>query len=47
MPDNIQFNHEIIIDLTWIEPRPHKPVLYIIDRRTHLSAAESLERERS
>ena len=22
MPDDIQFNHEVIIDLSWIEPRP-------------------------
>ncbi len=47
MPDNIQFNHEIILDLTWIEPRPHKPVLHIVDRGTHLSAAEFLVGESS
>ncbi len=47
MPDNIQFNYEIILDLTWIEPRPHKPVLNIEDRGTHISAAEFLKGESS
>ena len=38
MPDGIQFNNEIILDLAWIEPRPHHPVLHAVDRGTHFSA---------
>ena len=39
MPDDIQFNHEVILDLTWIEPRPHKPALHVVDRGTNFSSA--------
>ena len=35
MPDDIQFNHEVIVDISWIEKRPHRPVLHIVDRVTH------------
>ena len=34
-----KFNHEVIIDLTWIEPRPHRLAVHIVDRGTHFSAA--------
>ncbi len=40
MPDEILFNHEIILDLAWIEPRPHRPVLHIVDRGTRFSASK-------
>ena len=33
------------MDLIWIEPRPHRPVLHIVDRGTHFSAAVFLDRE--
>ena len=45
MPDNILFNHEIEMDLVWIEPRPHQPALHIVDRGTHFSAAKFLPGE--
>ena len=45
MPDDIQFNHEVIMDLAWVEPRPHRPVLHVVDRGTHFSAAVFLEGE--
>ena len=40
MPDNIVFNHEVYLDLAWIEPRPRKPILHVVDRGTHFSAAQ-------
>ena len=43
MPHNIQFNHEVIMDLTLIEPRLQRPALHIVDRGTHFSAAVVLE----
>ncbi len=45
MPDQIQFNHEIILDLAWIEPRLHRPFLHIIDCGTHFSAARFVDGE--
>ena len=45
MPDDVQFNYEVILDLTWLEPRPHRPALHIVDRGTHFSAAEFLQGE--
>ncbi len=45
MPDNIVLNLEVMLDLMWIEPRPHTPVLHIVDRGTHFSAAEFLNGE--
>ncbi len=45
MPDNIQFNHEIILDPAWIEPRPRHPVLRIVYRGTHFSAARFVDGE--
>ncbi len=45
----IVFNHEIFLDLEYLEPRPYTPILYVVDRGTHFSAArfapdESAER---
>ncbi len=45
MPENIHFNHEIILHLMWVEPRPHRAVLYIVDRGTHFSAARFVQGE--
>ncbi len=45
MPDKIFFNREIYLDLMWIEKRPHPPVLHIVDRGTHFSAATFLKSE--
>ena len=45
MPDDIQFNNEVITDLTWIELRPHRPALNVVDRGSHFSAAVFLEVE--
>ena len=45
MPVEIQFNHEIIIDFSWIEPRPHRPVLHIVYGGTHFSAAQFVKGE--
>lgn len=39
IPDDVQFNHEVILDLTWIELRPHRPVLHVVDRGTRFSSA--------
>ena len=39
IPDDIQFNHEVILDLRWIEPRPHKLALHVVDRGTRFSSA--------
>ncbi len=47
MPDDIQFNHEIIVDLTWIEERPHRPALHIVNRGMHFSAAQFVSGEDS
>ena len=33
------FNHEIIFDLVWIEPRSHPPALHIVDRGILFPAA--------
>ncbi len=44
MPDNIVFNHEILMDLMRIEPRPHEPVVHILDLGTRFSAAQFLKR---
>ncbi len=40
LPDSIAFNHEIYLDLIWIENRPHAPALHIVDCGTHFSAAQ-------
>ena len=45
IPDDIQFNHEVIQDLTWIESRLHTTALHIVDCGTHFSAAVFLEGE--
>ncbi len=45
MPDNIVFNHEIYLDLMWIEKRPHPPILHIVHRGTHFSASTFLKSE--
>ena len=45
MPDDIVFNHEVYLDLLWIEPRPHVPVLHIVDRGTYFSAARFVPKE--
>ncbi len=45
MPDSIQFIHEVIMDLSWIESRPHQPVLHVVDRGTHFSATKFLKGE--
>ncbi len=45
MRDNIQFNHKVIVDISWIEPRPHKPVLHIVHRGTHFSTAKFVSGE--
>ena len=39
MLDNIVFNHKGYLDSTRIEPCPYVPVLHIVDRETHFSAA--------
>ncbi len=39
MPDNTVFIYEIYIYRMWIEKRIHPPVLHIVDRGSHLSAA--------
>ena len=36
MPDDIVFNNEVVVDLMWLDG---KPVLHIVDRGTHYSAA--------
>ena len=43
MPDDVQFNHEVILDVIWLEPRAEKPSINIVDRGTHFSAAEFLQ----
>ena len=45
MPDDIQFNYEVILDLSWIEPRPHRPVLHTVDPSTHFSEAKFVRGE--
>ena len=45
MPDNIVFNHEVCMDLCWLESRPQKPVLHVVDRGTHFSAARFVASE--
>ena len=45
MPDDVQFNHELILDFTWLEPMSHRPALHIVDRGTHFSLAEFLQGE--
>lgn len=40
MPDLMQFNHEIIVDVFFIDG---KPVLHVVDRGTHFSASEFLQ----
>ena len=47
VPEDIQFNHEFVTDITWIESRPHRPALYIVDRGTHFSAARFLIKDSS
>ena len=47
MPDDIQFNHETIVDLIWIEKRPNRPALHIVDRGTYFSAAQFVSGEDS
>ena len=42
MPDAIQFNHEVIVDLMWIDK---EPVLHVVDRGTHFSSATFLPNE--
>ena len=42
LPENIQFNDEVILDLTWVEPRPHRASLHVVDRGSHFSAAKFL-----
>ena len=45
MPGDIQFNHELIRDITWIEPRPHRPLLHIFNRGTQFSATKFVSGE--
>ena len=45
IPDDVQFNHEVNLDLTWLEARPYKPALRIVDRGNYFSAAEFLQGE--
>ena len=45
MPDNIVFNHEVYLDLAWIEPRPQKLIIHVVDRGTHFSAAQFVPNE--
>ena len=45
LPDSINFNHELLLDMTLIEPHPHEPSLYFIGGGTHLFAAEFLRGE--
>ena len=47
MPDDIQFSHEVITDLTWIEPRPQRPAFHVVYGGTHFSTAVFLEGENS
>ena len=41
MPDTIQFNHEIVADVFFIEGNP---VLHVVDRGTHFLASKFLEK---
>ncbi len=45
IPDSIQFKHEIILGLAWIEPQPHHPVLHTVDCGTRFSAARFVDGE--
>lgn len=45
IPDKIVLNHEVYMDLVWLEKRPVPPFLHIVDRGTHFSVAEFLEGE--
>ncbi len=47
MSDDIQFYHEIIVDLTRIENRAHRPDLHIVNRGTHFSASQFVRGEDS
>ena len=42
MPDNIQFNHEVQLDLMFIDK---KAILHVVDRGTHFSAARFIRRQ--
>ena len=44
IPDGIVFNRTVILDLMWIHSNP---VLHVIDKDTHYSAARFLEGERT
>ena len=39
MPDDIQFNHEAMMDLRRIEPKPNRTALHVVERGIHFSAA--------
>ncbi len=47
MPDDMIFNHEIFVDLMWIEKLPHAPFLHIVDHGTRFSAATFVRSENS